>query len=233
MPLFYRIPAVFVMLLFTLTVIQQTSQAQAFRIVTINTFAGAVTGASLGGATMALQNKSEADFYPMRFGVGMGTIMGLGTGFYDISKMTGGAGFYVDGMISSANSTGTIILLDTFYGAATGAVVGTAISLMTEAKIVKGLQYGSGAGAWVGFAFGLVDAFALSSAGDYDSFYDEYASNFHSNSSGLFQIRDEDNSYAMGFLNPMFFNSYSTTDFGSISSRTHFGIELTRINISL
>ncbi len=208
----------------------QHSHAQALRIVTINTFNGAVTGAALGGATIALQN--EYDEYPLRFGLGLGTILGLGTGFYDLSRTTGGHGYYVSGFISSANTTGTIILLDTFYGAATGAIVGIAVSLMNkDSDIIKGLQYGSGAGAWAGFVFGLIDAFALSTSGNYDAFYDNYT---HQNSSpsGLVEIRSTDDKYTIGFLNPVFFQSVHAVGQENLAAKTHFGLEFTRFNIS-
>ncbi len=208
----------------------QHTQAQSLRIITINTFYGALTGTTLGGATIALQN--EYDEYPLRFGLGLGTILGLGTGFYDLSRSTGEHGYYVNGLISSANTTGTIILLDTFYGAATGAIVGVAISLMSkDSDIVKGLQYGSGAGAWVGFAFGLVDAFTLSTSGNYDTFYDNYT---HRNASpaGLVEVRSLDDKYTIGFLNPVMFHSLRNNGHGDLAARTHFGIELARLNIS-
>ncbi len=208
----------------------QHSHAQTLRIVTINTFNGALTGTALGGATIALQN--EYDEYPLRFGLGLGTILGLGTGFYDLSRATGGSGYYVSGFISSANTTGTIILLDTFYGAATGAIVGIAVSLMNkDSDIIKGLQYGSGAGAWAGFAFGLIDAFALSRSGNYDAFYENYT---HQNSSpsGLVEVRSADDKYTIGFLNPVLFQAVHATGRDNLAARTHIGLEFTRLNIS-
>ncbi len=222
------------LLLYAVVTLSQQTHAQSFRIVTVNTFTGALTGTALGGATIALQDKSEIDYYPLRFGVGLGTIMGLGTGLYDLSHMTGSSGIYVDGFISSANSTGTIILLDTFYGASTGAIVGTAISLMSrESDIVKGIQYGAGAGAWIGFAFGLVDAFLLSTTGDYDSFYDNYSSSHRRGINGLIEIRGNNNNYAIGFLNPVIVTSRKLSDRDGITSNAHLGFEFTRVNIAL
>ncbi len=221
------ISILFLLLLFTS--IQQT-RAQALRIVTINTFTGALTGAALGGATIALQN--EYDQYPLRFGLGLGTILGLGTGFYDLSRSASDHGYYVNGLISSANTTGTIILLDTFYGAATGAIVGVAVSLMSkDSDIVKGLQYGGGAGAWVGFAFGLVDAFTLSTSGNYDSFYENYT---HRNRmpAGLVELRSLNDQYVLGFLNPVVLHTVESKGNGDLSARAHLGVEFTRLNIS-
>lgn len=230
---FYHVTTVVILLICVLAATRQTSQAQTFRIVTVNTLSGAVTGSSLGGATIALQNKSEINYRPLRVGVGMGTIMGLGIGFYDLAKMGGNSGFYVHGTINTANTSGTIIMLDTFYGAATGAVVGAAVSLMIDSPIVNGLQYGSGVGSWVGFTFGLFDAFVLSSPGNYDSFYDSYSSNNSTGSTGFFEIRGDDNSYSVGFLNPLIFNSQSVIHQGGLTANTHMGVEVTRINIRL
>ncbi len=222
------IPAIAALLL--LAAIAQPAQSQTLRIVTINTLNGALTGTALGGATIALQN--EYDDYPLRFGLGLGTIFGLGTGFYDMSRHTG-HGYYVNGAFGSANTTGTIVLMDTFYGAATGAIVGTAISLMSrDSDILKGLQYGSGAGAWVGFAFGLVDAFALSSASNYDSFYDGYS---HGGlpPAGLVELRSQNEQYAIGFINPVFLQTVQSHGQRGLSTRTHLGLELTRLQIAL
>jgi hypothetical protein len=41
-------------------------------------------------------------------------------------------------------------------------IVGSAITLMTGDAIIDGIRYGSGIGAWGGFAFGMVDALYLS-----------------------------------------------------------------------
>lgn len=210
----------------------QQSQAQALRIVAANTFSGALTGATLGAATMALQDNSEVDYTPLRIGVGLGTIMGLGTGFYDLARVTGDTGYFVQGYISSANSTGTIIFLDTFYGTATGAVVGAAIGLMTRDRdVVKGLQYGAGGGAWAGFVFGLVDGFS-STAGQRDSVYQRYSSSNSEPINGLFELRSDNNNYAIGFLNPIIFSSKETSTIG-VTSKANLGIEFTRLNIAL
>jgi hypothetical protein len=209
--------------------VAQPVQSQVLRIVTINTLNGAITGTALGGATIALNN--EYDPYPLRFGLGLGTIFGLGTGFYDMSHYTG-YGYQVRGLFSSANTTGTIILLDTFYGAATGAIVGMAITLMgKDSDVIKGLQYGSGAGAWVGFAFGLVDAFALSTSRSYDSFYDDYSHAGHP-PAGLVELRSNNDQFAIGFLNPVLLQSLKNHGEGAFSTRTHFGLELTRFQVA-
>ena len=220
---------------FIILIHQGQAEAQNLRIVSVNTFTGALTGTALGGATIALQNKSDIDYYPLRFGVGMGTIFGLGTGFYDLTYSSGSSGFYVNGLISSANTSGTIILMDTFYGAATGAVVGAAVSLMTNDRIIKGIQFGTGAGAWAGFTFGIADAFFIGTPGGYDDFYDDYAFNQHSQSSdtGIINVTFDKDNYHIGFLSPILFNTPSLDPHSGLKSKTNIGLELTRINISL
>lgn len=225
-------PALSVLLLFATLTIHQQTYGQTFRIVTVNALSGAATGAALGAATIALQDKAEIDYYPVRFGVGLGTIMGLGTGFYDLSQMAGPGSYYVDGFIHTANASGTIIIMDTFYGAATGTIVGTAIALMTESRIIRGMQFGSAAGAWVGFTFGLIDAFLLSSSGSYDNFYESFSANHNSSASGLLRIEGHLPSYSLGFLNPMIIQQVDISKSTGLSSTYRLGVELTRINIS-
>lgn len=139
------------------------ASAQGLQSLATNTVMGTANGTLLGLGTMALLD--DADWAPIRIGVGMGTLYGLGVGVYDVSVYEVGSGYRVQGMFNSANYTSMIVLLDTFYGGVTGGVVGTAMALMVNKPLVKGLQYGTGAGVWAGFAFGLVDAFYFSSPG--------------------------------------------------------------------
>lgn len=121
---------------------------------------GTANGALLGLGTMALTDNANAG--PLRVGIGMGTLYGLGIGVYDVTVNELGAGYSVEGMFNNSNYSGMIVLLDTFYGGVTGGVVGTAMALMVNKPLINGLQYGVGAGVWGGFAFGLVDAFYFS-----------------------------------------------------------------------
>ncbi|HBX67205.1 MAG: hypothetical protein CL670_12290 [Balneola sp.] len=136
-----------------------SSKAQTIELLAGNTLNGAVNGTILGGATMALN--SNSDFAPLRVGVGLGTLYGIGTGAYDVAT-SGGQQLVVSGLFNDGNNTSIIVLLDTFYGAAAGAIITTSIMLIAEKPLVEGLQYGSAIGAWVGFGVGVIDAFALS-----------------------------------------------------------------------
>ena len=138
----------------------QPNKAAAQTINTLgeNTLNGALTGTLLGGASMALTNDTE--FYPLQVGLGLGTLYGLGIGAFDLLK-TGGNPTVVSGIFNNGNNSTIIVLLDTFYGAAAGAVVATSVMLVANEPLVQGLQYGAGAGAIAGFGFGLFDTFVL------------------------------------------------------------------------
>jgi hypothetical protein len=163
--------SLFSLVLLSILIPCQKADAQGLRIIASNTAMGALNGAMLGGASMALTNNSD-DWRPLRFGVGFGTIAGLGLGIYDFSQSQGGV-YTIDGVFNRANYTSQIILMDTFYGAVIGTLVGLAVTLIVDEKVIYGLQYGIGAGTWAGFAFGLVDAFAIS-RGPTDFRYEDF-----------------------------------------------------------
>ncbi len=183
---------ILLVLLFSGMIKPDRSEAQVMRDVMINTGAGTVTGAALGGATMALNNSGDLD--PVRVGVGAGTLLGLGVGIYDAFTIPGDDDYYFDGVFASGRYRGTVILLDTFYGAATGALVGTAISLIGGNPVLDGLRIGTGAGAYVGFGFGLLDAFVIGEPVPFDDFYEGYTHSAPSGSSGLISMKTGDQS---------------------------------------
>ncbi len=148
------------LLLTVLLVPFSRTQAQALKVVLSDTFIGAFNGALLGGGTMLLNNST--DLGPMRFGVGFGTLYGLGIGFYDMSQMQLNTPYSVNGTFNVAGNSATLVLADTFYGGATGTLAGMAISLIANSEVTDGLRYGAGIGVWAGFAFGVVDALVLS-----------------------------------------------------------------------
>jgi len=135
------------------------SRAQTQEILGGNLLNGAITGSLLGAATMGLQNND--DFAPLRIGLGAGILGGVGIAFYDMASRPESGHLYVSGFINNGHNSSIIILLDTLYGTAGGALIGTAGMLIADRRVAEGLQYGASAGAWAGFAFGLFDAFFL------------------------------------------------------------------------
>lgn len=142
------------LLLFTFS---NTADAQRASLLGGNMLNGALTGSALGAATMALNDSN--DFAPLRVGLGAGIIGGAGIALYDVVTLPSGQQFFISGIFNDGNNSSIILLLDTMYGAATGAVLGSAVMLIANRPIADGLQYGVGIGAWTGFTFGLYDAF--------------------------------------------------------------------------
>jgi hypothetical protein len=135
------------------------SKAQTGQLLGGNVLNGALTGTVLGAATMGLRN--SGDIAPLRVGLGSGILGGAGLALYDIATLPSGQHFFISGVFNDGNNSSIIILIDTFYGAAGGAILGSAIMLIGNKPIVGGLQYGSGVGAWAGFGFGLLDSFVF------------------------------------------------------------------------
>lgn len=133
------------------------AEAQTGQLLGGNTLNGALTGGLLGGATMALSN--SGDLTPLRIGLGAGILGGAAVALYDVATLPSGQHFFISGVFNDGSNSSIIILLDTFYGAAGGALLGTAVMLVANRPIIDGLQYGSGIGAWAGFGFGLLDSF--------------------------------------------------------------------------
>lgn len=201
------------------------AEAQALRVVAGNTFAGTATGAMLGGAQMALNN--DDDFTPLRYGVGIGTLTGMAIGVYD----TGREAEYLYGTFSRTRHTGTIIMMDTFLGAATGAVVGMAVALLRQDEIVKGVQFGAGAGAWAGFGFGLIDGFLLR---EYEGREPGYVSSVKhqpgsDNVHGLLTLQTN-KGLSIGFINPSVY-SFPEIQNQQLTIHNSWGLELTNFSI--
>lgn len=126
-----------------------------------NVVSSTMTGALLGAATLGLQNETQFTD-PLRVGVGLGILGGIGISVYDLVDTRGVAQPVRHGAFITTNNTGTVLLVDTIYGAVAGSLIGTAIILVSNQPLVDGLQYGGSVGAWMGFTFGLFDAFVLS-----------------------------------------------------------------------
>lgn len=138
---------------------QALTQAQTKELLAGNVLNGAITGTLLGAATMGLNNSD--DLTPLRIGLGSGILGGAGIAAYDMITLPKGQQFYISGIFNDGRNSSVIILLDTFYGAAGGAVLGSAVMLISNQPIIDGLQYGSGVGAWAGFGLGLLDSFFI------------------------------------------------------------------------
>ncbi len=216
----------FISLLFIFTFQTINSKAQTIEILGGNTLNGAVNGAMLGGATMALKNSN--DFAPLRVGVGAGTLYGLSVGIYDISQASKGQQYFVSGTFNDGNNSTIIVLLDTFYGAAGGAIVAASFNLISNEAIESGLQYGSGVGAWVGFGFGLLDAFILSErVGDFTS---STSAASESHSGGIVTIDNQNQNYRINLLNPTI---YSQTEINSSAVSVKNSVALDIINFQI
>jgi len=135
------------------------SKAQTIELLGGNLVNGTVTGSILGAATMGLRNSS--DFDPLRIGLGAGILGGAGIAIYDVVTLPKGQQFFISGTFNDGNNTSIILLLDTFYGTAGGAAIGTAVIILSGNSFSDGVRLGSSIGAWTGFAFGLADAFLL------------------------------------------------------------------------
>lgn len=187
----------FVLIIFTGSVYTSPAKAQSVELLAGNTLNGAMNGVLLGGATMALQDND--DFEPLRVGLGAGTLYGIGVGVYDVTQTNKGQQFYISGTFNDGTNSSILVLLDTFYGAAGGALIASSISLIIQEPIVDALQYGSGAGAWVGFGFGLVDAFVLANG---PNFSEPVASVSQNSVSGLVTYSNASQSVELGMISP-------------------------------
>ncbi len=188
------------LLLLVWSPVTNESKGQVMRDILINTGTGTLTGASLGGAVMLLNN--DGNWAPMRVGVGTGTLFGVGIGFYDAYHIPRDDDYYIDAFFSSGSHRGSIILMDTFYGAATGALVGSAIGLIsgTGSEILDGLRVGTATGAFIGASFGVFDAFIIGEPVPFDQYFNEYMGAAPS-TSGIFSV-DLNGTSTVEFIEP-------------------------------
>ena len=199
-------------------------KGQSIELLAGNTLNGTANGALLGGAFMGLTN--NPDFSPLRVGVGLGTLYGIGVGAYDISQTNGGS-MIVTGTFNDGNNSSIIVLLDTFYGAAAGSVIASSVMLVANEPIVKGLQYGASAGAIAGFGFGIVDSFILSERiipGASASVQSQIAD-------GLIAVSFQDGK-SVGFLSPSLIHSYDLRR-GQLTTKYRPAVNLLNLRINL
>lgn len=154
-----KIAATVSLIIILLQINPDRSNAQSVELIGGNVINGALTGSILGVATMGLYNTS--DFSPFRIGLGAGILYGTGIAVYDVATVPRGQMFFISGLLNDGENSSIIVLLDTVYGAAVGVALGSAFALIGDRQITDALQYGASAGAWVGFGFGLIDAFVL------------------------------------------------------------------------
>jgi len=189
------------------TINQEEVKAQTADLLGFNILNGAVTGSIAGLATMGLQNSD--DFAPLRVGLGAGILGGAAVAAYDLYTVSDGQQFFISGTFNDGNNSSIIILMDTLYGIGGGSVLGTAIMLIQNKPLVKGIQYGGSVGALAGMGFGLIDSFYLA-----DRSRDYVAQSLLERSS---IIEISQNNHTVGFLQPQLvsYNNFS----GSIPTR--------------
>jgi hypothetical protein len=198
---------------------------QSIKILAGDTFNGAMNGVILGGATMALQNST--DLAPTRVGLGAGTLFGLSVGFYDISQVSRGQQFYISGTFNDGTNSSILILLDTIYGAAGGALIASSISLIVQEPLKNALKYGTAMGAWAGFGYGFFDAFVTADGPDYSQ---QFSYNYQ-NVSGLISYNHSEK-ITLGMLNPKLISQKKITRENITGSYTPT-LELVKVNIQL
>jgi hypothetical protein len=191
--------------IFIIGVLKNSAKAQSIELLAGNTLNGAMNGVILGGATMALQNTDE--FEPARVGLGAGTLYGIGVGVYDITQTQPGQQFYISGTFNDGTNSSVLVLLDTIYGAAGGALIASSIALIVKNPLDTALQYGSGTGAWVGFGFGLIDAFVLANGPDFS----QQTASSRQNISGLITYSNDPKSVEVGMFTPEFITQKKIT----------------------
>lgn len=202
------------------------ANSQSIKLLGSDLANGAINGLALGGATMALQN--SPDGAPLRVGLGAGILYGLGVGIYDNSIITKGEQFYISGTFNDGNNSTIIVLLDTFYGAVGGAAIGSAISLIGNNPILDGIQYGGGAGAWLGFGFGLIDSFVLAEGPD--DLRASVQTPARQNAEGMIQYTTGSKNVSLGFIHPTVISQKEVTS-QNIKINYTVGMEVVNLKV--
>lgn len=189
-------------------------QAQSVQIFSSNALNGAINGVVLGGAQMFLTdkkvnapfNKNLEDLYALQVGLGIGTLYGVGMGGYDVVSGEGRE-ILVSGFFNDGDNSSIIVLMDTFYGAASGGLIAMSLSLVSNDPIVDATKYGLGLGAFIGFGFGVIDTFIIAerSSEPMSMVYQT-----PQNAEGLASITF-DNGTSLGIINPSITSSLELT----------------------
>jgi len=212
-----------------LTGFQNQVQAQSLELVAGNTLNGAMNGVLLGGATMALQNSTQ--YEPVRIGLGAGTLWGIGVGIHDVTQVGKGQQFYISGTFNDGTNTSILILLDTIYGAAGGAIIASSVSLIVQSPIVDALQYGSGTGAWAGFGFGLMDAFIFAKGPNFGS-QNAYLNQGRDSVNGFLTYNNSSNTVQMGMISPSVIQQ-KEVDRQMVKTTYHLSLNVVHLKIGL
>lgn len=207
--------------------ILNTPKAQTIELLAGNTLNGAMNGVLLGGATMALQDSDQ--FGPVRIGLGAGTLYGIGMGVRDISQTEKGQQFYISGTFNDGTNTSILVLLDTIYGAAGGAIIASSVSLILQDPLTDALQYGSGIGAWAGFGFGLFDAFILAEGPNYSQ---SSASVQRQSVNGFITYSNASQSVEVGMISPQVFTQKKLTR-TSVKTTYNTSLNVVQLKINL
>ena len=215
----------FLTLLLFLSLCTQKSEAQSYTIEILggNVLNGVLQGAALGGATMAITD--DVDLAPIRVGVGMGILYGIGVGIYDV-KAAKGQKLLVQGSFNNGHNTAIIVLLDTGYGAAAGGIIATAAMLVANEPLLDGLQYGVGVGAFAGFGFGIFDAFVLSSRGPAPV----ASLKSKTDVNGLITMSNASQNLQFGFISPALYDNFRITS-TEILSQPQMGMNALNVKI--
>ena len=223
----YYKPAVLIFLAIGLAT--SPGKSQSIELLGGNALNGAINGVMLGGASMALENTNDLE--AIRIGVGAGALYGISVGIYDVTQISKGEKFFISGTFNDGNNSTIIVLLDTIYGAAAGAVVATSVTLIINDPIGDALQYGSGIGAWIGFGFGLFDSFVLAERpGDYKN--RESTATTDATTGGLLNFRGRDNQVNINFVNPRYYSFREITNTG-INVKHTLGVDLLNFKVKL
>ncbi|MCG8373794.1 MAG: hypothetical protein MI700_09685 [Balneolales bacterium] len=218
---------IFLSLLFLFIIAFSNSvKSQTVELLGYNTLNGALNGTLLGGAYMALDNDAE-DFTPLRIGLGFGTLYGIGIGGYDVVQ-GGGNGILVSGFFNDGNNSSIIVLMDTFYGLASGAIVATAMTLISGDPILEGIQYGASTGAFIGFGFGIIDSFLIAERTSGPS---AYLYNPDTNAPGIVSV-DFENGTSVGLVNPSLSHLYSINA-GGLQAELKPNLQFVNVKIKL
>ncbi len=229
-----RITAILIGVILTLSISSNKATAQSVQILSSNALNGAINGVVLGGATMFINdkkvnspfNKNLDDLYALQVGLGLGTLYGVGMGGYDV--VTGeGREILVSGFFNDGNNSSIIVLMDTFYGAAAGGLIAMSLSLVSQDPIVDATKYGMGVGAYVGFGFGIFDAFFIAKRSSEPVIATNHLPD---QAEGLASIAF-DNGYSVGFINPTLITTLEFSD-TNLSRNIHSNIELVNLRIN-